>query len=88
MSKLQNNGHSAAVRLRLRVNGVELRVAQVGDSFLILRDQAEARPGTVADIIITVDGNQRVYPVILPEGIFSSSDFVEYLDLNAAPAPH
>ena len=75
------NGYSAAVRLRLQINGTLLRVAQVGSGFLILRDQAEAPPGTKANVIIEIDGNESIYPVVLTEGIFAGSDFVECADL-------
>jgi len=77
------NGYSSAVRLRLQINGTLLRVAQVGSGFLILRDQAEAPPGTKANVIIDIDGNESVYPVVLPEGIFAGSDFVECSDLSS-----
>ena len=54
------------------------RVAQVGEISLILRDECEAKPSTVAQIIITVDGDRAVYPVILREGI--SHNLVMFVD--------
>ncbi len=83
MSAIQSeNGYSAAVRLRLQVNGMMARIAQVGEGYLILRDQCEAPPQTMANVIICVDHDEIHYPVVLPEGILKGMDFVEFTDLE------
>jgi hypothetical protein len=65
MAVVHSNGFSTAVRIFLEVNGQTLRVAQVGETSLILREQAEVQPNTAAQVVIMVDGARRVYPVIL-----------------------
>jgi hypothetical protein len=76
------NGYSADVRLHLQVGGRLVRVAQVGDGFLILREPCEAPPQTPANVIVAVDDEEIHYPVVLTEGILWNVDFVEFIDLG------
>lgn len=57
------------MRIFLHVNGRVLRVAQVGENSLILRDVYVTEPTSDAQVIIHVDGERRVYPVLLRKGI-------------------
>ena len=75
----KSGGYSASIDLRLRVNGGEYRVAQVGESFLIMRDKITVPPETDAEVIITVDGEQFVHPVFLHEGIQPTAESVNFL---------
>jgi hypothetical protein len=65
MSVIHKDGFSSAVRIFLEINGQVMRVAQVGEGSLILRDQGSVEPNAEARIIITVDHNRRVYPVVI-----------------------
>src|SRR5262245_5264955 len=44
MSLSRSEGYSASIDIRLRVNGGEFRVAQVGESFIIMRDKITVPP--------------------------------------------
>jgi hypothetical protein len=71
MAIVHKDGMSTAVRIRLEVSGTVLRVAQVGDDTLILRTECKLAPVEYARLIISVDGEEIVYPVALPDGIES-----------------
>ena len=71
-------GYSASIDIRLRVSGGDYRVAQVGQSFLIMRDKITVPPETNAEVIITVDGQPFVHPVFLHEGIRPETEVVNY----------
>ena len=79
MIATKSEGYSASIDIRLRVSGGEYRVAQVGESFLIMRDKITVPLETDAEVIITVDGEQFVHPVFLHEGIGAESDLVKFL---------
>ncbi len=82
MAVIHQNGFSTAVRIVLEVGGKVLRVAQVGEHSLILKDTKpeEMAPTSNAQIIITVDGERRVHPVNLHEGIAGRVVFFENCD--------
>ena len=64
------------MRILLEVGGHSLRVAQVGENSLILRDVLEMGPAD-ANVVITVDGKRRVHPVRLRDGISGRVVFFE-----------
>ena len=64
----QAAGHSAEVRIKLRINGCALPVAQLGPDFLILHEPGEF-PASEAEIELSVDGQQEHWTVYLPEGV-------------------
>lgn len=76
------NGYSAEVRLHLEFDGVIARIAQLGSDFLILRDNCEAPAGTIAKVIVSVDGNVIHYPVMLTDGIVRNVQQVDFVDLE------
>ncbi len=63
-----NHGYSADVRMELCVSGHTLRIGQLGPDFLILDELANHPPGG-AEIIMSVDGRVRRWPVELPDGV-------------------
>jgi hypothetical protein len=71
--------HSATVDMQLEVDGHTLRVSQAGPDTLILRDKCEIDPGAAARLIITVDGKQFHYEIVLIQGISSDSDVVKFI---------
>jgi hypothetical protein len=79
MIATKSEGYSASIDIRLRVSGSEYRVAQVGESFLIMRDKITVPPETDAEVIVTVDGEQFVHPVFLHKGIDPHADLVNFL---------
>lgn len=78
------SGFSTAVRLKLVIEDIVLRVCQVGSTSLILRDIKTFAPNTKATIIISVDGEEQFYPVNLHEGI--QGEFVTFENLPVAEA--
>lgn len=63
--------------LQLRVRGKTLRVGQVCDGVLYLRETLDLPP-TLAKLLITVNGKKRAYSIYLPHGIGSESSAVPY----------
>jgi hypothetical protein len=60
--------HSADVRMALCVNGEVLPISQLGPDFLILKSPTEHGP-TRAEIIMSIDGQEKRWRVHLVEGI-------------------
>ena len=58
--------------MHLTIGGKRLSVGQMGPDFLIM-DATEDCPPTVAQLYLSVDGNEREWPVFLPEGISAGS---------------
>ena len=79
MIALRPEGYSSSIDIRLRVSGGEYRVAQVGESFLIMRDKISIPPETEAEVVITVDGDQFVHPVFLHQGISPDTSATSFL---------
>ena len=65
-------GHSAQVNMELLVNGGSIRVAQMGPDFLLV-DEPFDHPPVGASVILQVDGRERRWNVLLPNGISSGS---------------
>jgi len=61
--------------MRLLVNGASLRIAQMGPDFLLLDQPIDHPPGE-ATIVFSVDGNERSWPVRLPEGLSADCERV------------
>jgi hypothetical protein len=61
-------GHSADVRMELRLDGHVLPIAQLGPDFLILTHPLD-HPPAEAEIALSIDGHESRWPVRLHEGI-------------------
>ncbi len=68
-------GHSADVRMYLKLNGHTLCVNQMGPNFLFLRDTVE-HPPTDAELIFSVDGVIEQWAIRLPNGLRSGETHV------------
>jgi hypothetical protein len=79
----ETKGHSAKVEIRLRVQGMLLNVAQVGEESLILREPCELPP-CYGLIEIVVDGHLDRYPVYLHAGITPGSKFIDFRNVSAS----
>jgi len=84
MPLLHQDGFCTAVRLYLEVNGQVLNVAQVGDESLILRDAITLDAPAQAEVVVSVDGKQRKYPVMLGDGIKDRTVFFQRIQTPAA----
>jgi hypothetical protein len=76
------SGYSASVRLPQLVDGKSVRLAQIAERVLVLKDRCEAPPETRGVVVTNVDDDECLYPVRLPHGILDCSDIVDYLDLD------
>jgi hypothetical protein len=65
-------GHSARVKMQLVINGGSIRVAQMGPDFLLL-DEPIDHPPADASVVLQVDGRERRWNVLLPNGISAAS---------------
>ncbi|HVV00648.1 MAG TPA: hypothetical protein VHH88_04755 [Verrucomicrobiae bacterium] len=61
-------GHSALVRMRLLLNGMSFRIAQMGADFIFI-ESPRPHPPTRATIELQVDDVRRTWEVNLPQGI-------------------
>jgi hypothetical protein len=60
--------HSAEVRMKLRIGGHDLPIAQLGPDFLILKSPTD-HPPAEGEITMSIDGDISCWPVHLNEGI-------------------
>lgn len=58
--------------MHLTIAGERLSVRQMGPDFLII-DATAAHAPTVAQLYLSVDGNEREWDIHLPEGISAGS---------------
>jgi hypothetical protein len=65
-------GHSAQVKMRLLVSGGSIRVVQMGPDFLLV-DKPFDHPPAGASVVLQVDGSERRWNVVLPNGLSSGS---------------
>jgi hypothetical protein len=65
---LKAQGHSALVRMELRLNGCEVPLAQMGPDFVVVKQPLEHPPAD-ADIIFCIDDSETTWRVHLVEGI-------------------
>jgi hypothetical protein len=67
-----HTGHSAQVKMRLLVNGLSLRVTQMGPDFLLLETPVEHPPAD-ARLVLQVDQSERSWAMRLPNGLSASA---------------
>ncbi len=79
----ERQSHSSLVQIRLEVNGHVLRVAQVGEDSLILREPCQL-PSSMGKIVITVDGQESEYLIFLHRGIAPESRVVHFRNYQPA----
>jgi hypothetical protein len=68
---LKSPGHSADVRMELRLNGHILPIAQLGPDFLVLKNPVD-HPPVEAEIAMSIDGHESRWPVRLLDGMSAS----------------
>jgi hypothetical protein len=64
--------HSADVDIILNVNGLSVRVAQLGPDFIILHQKIN-HPPTEGEITLRVDASESRWKIFLPEGLDADS---------------
>lgn len=73
------DSHSADVKLRLSIDGVELRLSHVGSKELVAREPCEPVTSGKARLVISVDGHTTVSDVFLPNGVPGPNEPFAYL---------
>ena len=73
--QLQEEGYSTIADFKLIANGTTYDVGQVSSNFIIMAHPVEIPP-CEAELIITVEGDERRRQVRLPNGASSDSDWV------------
>ena len=63
-----HRGYSADVRMQLCIDGYTFAIGQLGPDFIIL-DQPRDYPPGEAEILLSIDGRVRRWPVQLPDGV-------------------
>jgi hypothetical protein len=69
---MNRGGHSAQVKMQLLVNGGSVRVVQMGPDFLLVEEPFDHPPAD-ASVVLQVDGSERRWNVLLPEGLSALS---------------
>jgi hypothetical protein len=77
MSAAEPQELSSDVLLQLRVAGEVLRVGQVCDKVMYLRE-TRSLPACEAELLITINGRQETHPIFLPHGLNAQSETVEF----------
>jgi hypothetical protein len=65
---LQSPGHSAVVRMELRLNGHILPIAQLGPDFLVPANPVD-QPPAEGEIALSIDGQESRWSVWLDDGM-------------------
>jgi hypothetical protein len=80
MGIARENGYSARVEGFLVAGGHRYRLAKTGGGDLVLSEPCcELLPGTVAELLIIVDGDAVSKPITLPDGIALGQHLARYL---------
>ena len=67
---------------KLLVNGEHFQVGQIGQNSLVLQEPRDIAPCD-AELIVTVNGQNNIYPIYLPQGVSCKSQTVAMIDLSA-----
>lgn len=77
------DGYSANVEGHLVVDNARFQLAKSNGSTFVLADACELSPGTIGELVITVDGETDIRLIELPSGVPRGQFIVEYRE--AAP---
>lgn len=72
MGVYRENGYSASVEAFLIVNGNRIRLAKTNGTTITLAKPHELAPGTVGELMIIVDRDERSTTVMLPDGAIAN----------------
>lgn len=77
------DGYSSTVESFLVIQKSRYRLAKTNEESMTLDEDCVAPPGTLAEMVITVDGTVRTKLVMLPDGILAGNRKAAYV--TAAP---
>jgi hypothetical protein len=69
----QSPAYSADVRMELRLNGHIFAIAQMGPNFLLVKNPIH-HPPVVAEIAMSIDGEESRWPVRLDQGMSAAQE--------------
>ena len=72
------DGYSASVDVFLELDGQRYCVERLSDGNFDLRDDCECAPGTLANLVIVIDGDERKFPILLSRGIAEARELVPF----------
>jgi hypothetical protein len=75
LTSYRRSGHSADVKMHLRIGDRTFVVGQLGPDFLILEPPFD-HPATDGVLFFSIDGHERLRTIHLPDGISASSSRV------------
>jgi hypothetical protein len=78
MSIAESKEYSVNIAGRLVVDGKILAIGQICGRHLVVIDDCDLPPGTEAQLIVTVDGREKVSHILLPHGLTSQMDYAEF----------
>ena len=88
MFRREQSAYSAEVQLDLVIEGRSIPLAQISRDWIVLREPMDLEPG-FGEVVATIDGNERRWPVSLTEGSCATAAKVAIRDLperHEAPA--
>ena len=83
MASNSQAGYSASVRLELWINDVAHELAEIGPTWVYLREPLSLPP-CAGEVVMTVDGHRETWPVALPNGCSPDSPTVTTTRLKSA----
>lgn len=69
---------SAEIRLDLIVNGRTIPLAKVGPNYAVLQDRVEIAAGSAAVLVMSVDGREHRWEIVLEHGVVPFEDSFDY----------
>jgi hypothetical protein len=78
MSTIQQRDPTVNILARLIVGGRDLAVGQVCQDWLVLREACQINGPCDAQLIVTVNGVDKVHEIFLPHGISPGSDVIDF----------
>jgi hypothetical protein len=76
MATSSSSGYSADVQLWLETAGLIVELTQVGPDSIVVR-QPITLPSSEADVVMQIDGHERRWRVLLPNGLSAESTIAE-----------
>ena len=78
MIAAESKDYAVNIAGRLVVNDKILSVGQICGKSLVVIDDCDIPPGSAGKLIVTVDGREKVYHIILPHGINRHTESAEF----------
>ncbi|MDX1961549.1 MAG: hypothetical protein SFX18_00260 [Pirellulales bacterium] len=74
----RENGYSAQVSAYFKTNGCQISIAKTSHKDFFVAEECEFPPGTIGNLVVTVDDHSKSRQIELPQGIARGQVCVEY----------